>query len=194
MSERRGRVWGFLLTAIFVAAGMASCAHPALSQHPTTHNPPPPRPRPPHHQPPPPQRQVVKQQASQPQKAVAPQPSRQQESGIPGAATPQSPAIGSRVNTGVPHPPVRPWEQRNADIPASERPPPGMCRVWLDNVPAGSQPAPTSCAKAIQTHPANGHVIFGEDGGRPTATRVAPAAPAESSPQTPQSPELPFHE
>jgi hypothetical protein len=60
-----------------------------------------------------------------------------------------------------------------------------MCRVWLDKVPASSQPAPTSCAKAIQMHPPNGHVIFGEDGRRPTATRVPPAsesAPASASP------------
>jgi hypothetical protein len=189
MLEGRGRVWGFLLSAIFIAAGMASCAHPAWSQHPT-HNPPP---RPPVHQPPrqsPPQRQVVKPQPPQPQKAVVPQPPRQQESGIPGVATPQAPAVGTRVPSagttggssgGVPHPPVRPWEQRNADIPASERPPPGMCRVWLDHVPAASQPAPTSCSKAIQMHPPNGHVVFGEDGRRPTATRVPPATPPESS-------------
>jgi hypothetical protein len=183
MSERRGRTWGFLLAATLVAAGMASCARPALSQHPTQHPPPPP-PRPPaHHQPPPPQRQVVK---PAPQKEVSHAPA----SVTPGQQVEQPP-VGSRVNTGtgVPHPPVRPWEQRNSDIPPSERPPPGMCRVWLDKVPASSQPAPTSCAKAIQTHPSNGHVIFGEDGGRPTATRVPPATPTES-----QSPESPFRE
>jgi hypothetical protein len=182
MSERRGRVLGFLLAAFFIAAGMASCARPAWSQHPT-HNPPP---RPPaHHQPPPPQRQVVK---PAPQKEVSHAPAPV----TGGQQIGQPPPVGTRVNTntGVPHPPVRPWEQRNADIPSSERPPPGMCRVWLDKVPASSQPAPTSCAKAIQTHPANGHVIFGEDGGRPTATRVPPATPTESQ----QSQESPFRE
>ena len=184
MAERRGRVWGYLLSAICIAAGMVSCAHPAWSQHPTHNNPPPPPPRPPAHRPaprqtPPPQHQTVKEQAP-----------RQQESGIPGVATPQPPAVGTRVpsvgagggGSSVPHPPVRPWEQRNADIPASERPPPGMCRVWLDHVPAASQPAPTTCSKAIQMHPPNGHVVFGEDG-RPTATRVPPATPSESAPQ-----------
>jgi len=183
MAKRRGRVLGFLLSAICIAAGMASCAHPAWSQRPT-HTPPPPRPPahrpPPPRQTPPPQHQTVK-----PQPLV-----HQQESGVPGVATPQAPAVGTRVppagiSTGgtstVPHPPVRPWEQRNADIPASERPPPGMCRVWLDHVPAASQPAPTTCSKAIQMHPPNGHVVFGEDGRRPTATRVPPATPSEPS-------------
>jgi hypothetical protein len=61
-----------------------------------------------------------------------------------------------------------------------------MCRVWLDKVPASSQPAPTTCSKAIQMHPPNGHVVFGEDGRRPTATRVPPANPPESS--SPESP------
>lgn len=187
MSERRERVWGVRLTAVVLAVGMASCAHPAWSQHPA-HNPPP---RPPVRQTPPPRRppqhQVVKPQAPQPQKTVVPQPPRQQEAGVPGVAMP-APAVGTRVPSGgstggtaVPHPPVRPWEQRNADIPASERPPPGMCRVWLDKVPAASQPAPTTCSKAIQMHPPNGHVVFGEDGRRPTATRVRPATPSESA-------------
>ena len=188
MSEWGGRVWSVRLTAVLIAAGMASYTHPAWSQHPA-HNPPP---RPPVRQTPPPRRppqhQVIKPQAPQPQKAVVPQPPRQQESGIAGVATPPAPAVGTRVpsvgstgGTAVPHPPVRPWEQRNADIPESERPPPGMCRVWLDKVPAASQPAPTTCSKAIQMHPPNGHVVFGEDGRRPTATRVPPAKPSESS-------------
>ena len=191
MSERRGRLIVFILSAIGVAAGMASCAHPALSQHPA-HNPPPSPPRPAVHQPaprqsPPPQRQVVKPQPPAPQRAVAPQPLRQQQppSGASGTIVPQQPALGTRVNAGVPHPPVRPW-QHDADVPSSERPPPGMCRVWLDKVPAASQPAPTSCSKAIQMRPPNGHVIFGEDGRRPTATRVPPAASPESS--APDSP------
>jgi len=49
------------------------------------------------------------------------------------------------------------------DIPRSLRPPQGMCRVWLDNVPARQQPAPTDCATAIRNRPPNGRVIFSED-------------------------------
>src|SRR3712207_6692712 len=49
------------------------------------------------------------------------------------------------------------------DIPAAHRPPPGMCRVWVDGVPPGQQPAPTDCKTAIRNRPPNGRVIFGDD-------------------------------
>ncbi len=49
------------------------------------------------------------------------------------------------------------------DIPAGHRPPPGMCRVWVDGVPPGQQPAPTDCKTAIRNRPPNGRVIFGDD-------------------------------
>lgn len=52
---------------------------------------------------------------------------------------------------------------RNDDIPASERPPAGMCRIWLNDVPAAQQPAPTDCATAVRNRPAKGRVIFGDD-------------------------------
>jgi hypothetical protein len=52
-------------------------------------------------------------------------------------------------------------------IPPGQRPPPGMCRIWLDGVPAGQQPAPTDCATAVRNRPANGRVIFGDDYVRP---------------------------
>ena len=48
-------------------------------------------------------------------------------------------------------------------IPPGQRPPPGMCRIWLDGVPPGQQPAPTDCATAVRNRPANGRVIFGDD-------------------------------
>ncbi len=53
--------------------------------------------------------------------------------------------------------------QRLPDIPASSRPPAGMCRIWLDNVPAAQQPAPTDCASAVRNRPAKGRVLFGDD-------------------------------
>lgn len=51
----------------------------------------------------------------------------------------------------------------NKDIPANMRPPAGMCRVWLDDVPAAQQPAPTDCPTAVRNRPAKGRVIFGDD-------------------------------
>jgi hypothetical protein len=54
-------------------------------------------------------------------------------------------------------------QARPKEIPASSRPPAGMCRIWLDGVPAAQQPAPTACASAVRNRPAKGRVIFGDD-------------------------------
>lgn len=54
-------------------------------------------------------------------------------------------------------------EKKVPNIPAEYRPPAGMCRIWLDDVPAGQQPAPTDCATAVKNKPQNGTVIFGDD-------------------------------
>jgi hypothetical protein len=48
-------------------------------------------------------------------------------------------------------------------VPVSYRPPPGMCRIWLDSVPPAQQPAPTECSVAVRNRPANGRVLFGDD-------------------------------
>ena len=53
--------------------------------------------------------------------------------------------------------------EKGGDIPASARPPAGMCRIWLDSVPAAQQPAPTDCATAVRNRPAKGRVIYGDD-------------------------------
>lgn len=53
--------------------------------------------------------------------------------------------------------------RQNGDIPKSHRPPPGMCRVWLDDVPPGQQPASTDCKSALRNKPAKARVIFGDD-------------------------------
>ena len=50
-----------------------------------------------------------------------------------------------------------------SDIPTTQRPPAGMCRIWIDGVPAERQPAPTDCATAIRRRPPNARVIFGDE-------------------------------
>ena len=51
----------------------------------------------------------------------------------------------------------------SGDIPPGHRPPPGMCRVWIDGVPPGRQPAPTRCDDAFRNRPSNARVIRGSD-------------------------------
>jgi hypothetical protein len=53
--------------------------------------------------------------------------------------------------------------QGGDDVPKAYRPPPGMCRIWLDKVPAKQQPAPTDCPTAVKNKPTNGKVLFGDD-------------------------------
>ena len=80
---------------------------------------------------------------------------------------------------------------RGKDIPASERPPAGMCRIWLDDVPAAQQPAPTDCASAVRNRPAKGRVVFGDDyvtpkrdttKGNPAIKGFVPAKPSKKRP------------
>jgi hypothetical protein len=53
--------------------------------------------------------------------------------------------------------------QSSSGVPDSHRPPPGMCRIWIDGVPPAHQPAPTDCATAIRKRPMNARVVFGND-------------------------------
>jgi hypothetical protein len=48
-------------------------------------------------------------------------------------------------------------------VPVNARPPAGMCRIWLDDVPVSQQPAPTDCASAVRNRPPKGRVVFGDD-------------------------------
>jgi hypothetical protein len=66
------------------------------------------------------------------------------------------------AQTPIPKPLVDPKNSK-VEIPRRLLPPPGMCRVWIENVPAGQQSAPTDCASAIRNRPPNGRVIFGSD-------------------------------
>ena len=66
--------------------------------------------------------------------------------------------------------------EKNEPVPKVYLPPPGMCRIWVDNVPAARQPAPTDCATAIRNKPPNARVIFGP--ARPgDAKSLAPRRP-----------------
>lgn len=83
-------------------------------------------------------------------------------------------------------------------VPRTHLPPPGMCRIWLDNVPPAQQPAPTDCASAVRNQPRNGRVIFSDEPRKPKLPLVkslkeptarkgpeqpAPAEPAPSDPK-----------
>lgn len=72
-------------------------------------------------------------------------------------------------------------------VPESHRPPPGMCRIWIDGVPPTHQPAPTDCATAIRKRPLNARVVFGSDAPR-NESRFVPAQPKQSSVTPPNVP------
>ena len=72
-------------------------------------------------------------------------------------------AAAQATRPPVTQPPATRGDRKPPTIPADSRPPAGMCRIWLDDVPAGQQPAPTDCATAVKNKPQNGRVIFGDD-------------------------------
>ena len=80
-----------------------------------------------------------------------------------------------------------------ASVPDSHRPPPGMCRIWIDGVPPAHQPAPTDCATAIRKRPVNARVVFGNEPagverGLVPSHAVPAATPAPSSTVAPSNP------
>ncbi len=56
----------------------------------------------------------------------------------------------------------QPQDGRTA-VPRTHLPPPGMCRIWLDNVPPAQQPAPTDCASAARNLPRTGRLIYSDE-------------------------------
>jgi hypothetical protein len=83
-------------------------------------------------------------------------------------------------------------EQNRAaqEIPADQRPPKGMCRIWLKDVPAAQQPAPTDCAAAVKNCPPNGRVIFGDTEESKTKPKADPAAINGDKKSTPMTKSL----
>lgn len=71
------------------------------------------------------------------------------------------------------------------EIPADQRPPKGMCRIWLKDVPAAQQPAATDCAAAVKNCPPNGRVIFGDTEESKTKPKADPAETTDSKKSTP---------
>ena len=57
----------------------------------------------------------------------------------------------------------RPQDGSKTAVPRTHLPPPGMCRIWLDNVPPAQQPAPTDCASAARNLPRNGRLIYSDE-------------------------------
>lgn len=53
-------------------------------------------------------------------------------------------------------------DEGGVTVPESARPPEGMCRVWLPDVPERQQPAPTDCASALRNRPRNSILLFGD--------------------------------
>ena len=58
--------------------------------------------------------------------------------------------------------PVMAQGRGHGGVPLGQRPPAGMCRIWIDGVPPGHQPAPTDCATAAARVPPNARIIYGE--------------------------------
>jgi hypothetical protein len=78
-------------------------------------------------------------------------------------------------------------------VPEGFRPPPGMCRIWIEGVPPERQPAPTDCATAVRKRPSNAHVVFGDLSGNTDpvtpGNATAPAAPPPAATPAPGQPQ-----
>jgi len=78
--------------------------------------------------------------------------------------------------------------QASSGVPESHRPPPGMCRIWIDGVPPTHQPAPTDCATAIRKRPMNARVVFGSETPAASPRNLAPAPRVQPNLAPPSAP------
>lgn len=77
-------------------------------------------------------------------------------------------------------------------VPRTHLPPPGMCRIWLDNVPPAQQPAPTDCASAARNLPRNGRLIYNDEPRNPRLPIVKSLKDPQPSPRkAPDDPPAP---
>ncbi|MGI9077738.1 MAG: hypothetical protein ACR2G6_10510 [Gemmatimonadaceae bacterium] len=76
--------------------------------------------------------------------------------------------------------------QGTQHVPDSYRPPPGMCRIWLTDVPPARQPEPTDCPAAIRRRPPNARVIFGEQASRDFRPAEREKTRERTKPSTPE--------
>jgi len=73
-------------------------------------------------------------------------------------------SVSGAQQSPQPVPPVAPAKQpKPLEIPADQRPPKGLCRNWIDNVPADRQPAITDCPTALKNKTQSERTIFGDD-------------------------------
>jgi len=87
---------------------------------------------------------------------------------------------------------IRPQPQEpKAAVPATHLPPPGMCRIWLENVPPAQQPAPTDCASAARNLPRNGRLIYNDAARNPRLPIVKSLK--EPAPEPRKAPDEPPH-
>ena len=85
---------------------------------------------------------------------------------------------GIAVSANAQQPPTGKPEE----IPSEYKPPKGMCRIWLKDVPPKQQPAPTDCAAAVKNVPQNGRVIWGDTEETRTKPKGNPNTPANIKP------------